>query len=270
MIAMNNKKEKMLVFLFTLCASSTSGASLASAKEPCVTGKQLRARFGGNQQVTRCGGPLSSRDCATVNDLALGQGIVCQDGIDWLVQEGLCAITFGDELYGVCPKGCFEAGTMITTLGEGSEFTSIPARDVSSEDRLATLGAGTSLDAPDLVPGQLKKTTFGPEELGLFVFQMVDGTELSVTSDHPMVLSDGSIVRAKEVEVGGAFVKSNGQEVEIVQVSRRSTQEDVFNFDLVGDSTEEHVMVANDIFVGDLRLQANTDSELASIALRSN
>lgn len=261
-----NKVTIVSLSTLSLCLVGLIGSANAEAK--CWSSQRLENSFGKNKDMSRCGGPLSSTDCNTLNTIALDQKILCKDATKWLNDKNLCAITFGKDLVGVCPRGCFEANTEISIFDEILGVTSIPAKEISPNHQLATLGTNSTLDSPELSSASIEKVVSGAEEPDLFVFQMEDGSELSVTSEHPMVLSDGSIVRAKSVVAGSYFVKSDGQEIQITDVLRRATGEDVFNFEAAGNATENHVIVANDVFVGDLDLQAESEAELASIELR--
>jgi hypothetical protein len=100
------------------------------------------------------------------------------------------------------------------------------------------------------------------------VFALSNGARLRVTQHHPMILEDGVIVEAAQVEAGASFIGVGGQAVAVASITRESTKEDVFNFQTVGDTQLGHVIVANGVLVGDLKLQNELAAEQASIELR--
>lgn len=261
-----NKKSKMVVFcavgIFSLIGG---GASKALAKQRCLDAKDLEAKYKGVTTWSRCGRPLNAKTCKSVNELALEQGVICKSAINWLNSEKLCAISYSRLLVGVCPQGCFEANTLFEVQDESGNLQTVPAHEVSPNDQMMSLAPGASLEDGETLFGAINKVVSGGEESNLFVFSLENGTELSVTKEHPMVLSDGRIVRAKSVELGDSFVTSEGASVSVTNIDRRASHEEVYNFDMAGDSTENHVIVANGVFVGDLALQSTLDSELEAI-----
>lgn len=268
---MTNVRIKHVTYgmLAMAAAACTLLPSTAWAKNGCLDRNEIAKMAGEAAREHRCGKGLSREACTDVNNLAASQDLICKDAFNWLQNEKLCAVSFMNTLVGVCPMGCFEANTNILTLDSSTNvFVGTPAKDIAAQDALATLQVASTLDEPLLEASRVDKVVFGPEEPELFVFTLDNGNELRVTQEHAMVLEDGSVIRANQVVVGDAFVSVQGDAVEVVQVSRATSPDDVFNFDLAGDAMENHVLVANDIFVGDLSLQNTADAELESISLR--
>jgi hypothetical protein len=89
-----------------------------------------------------------------------------------------------------------------------------------------------------------------------------------VTQHHPMILASGQIIEASQVDRAMAFVGLDGNPVAIKSITREQAIGDVFNFQTAGDTQLSHVIVAEGILVGDLKLQNELEAEQSSIQLR--
>src|SRR6188474_1020710 len=66
----------------------------------------------------RCATAVSSADCLTFNNQALGAGLLTPDGYNYLQSIRFCAITFAlpgqsPKIFDFCPEGCFAADTAV-------------------------------------------------------------------------------------------------------------------------------------------------------------
>lgn len=201
---------------------------------------------------------MSSTFCAEQNSTAAEQGLVRPEVAEKATEEGVCIVNAPGipTILAVCPVGCFEANTKILVENDDGTTNERPASQIGMSDRLAALDKNSDLYEPNLISKPLSLVTAGPEEYDLFRFKLSNGRALSVTQYHGMVLSDGRVVFAQDVKLDDAFVSSNGQEVEIVSIDRISTDLNVHNFKLDVDTPEEHVIVAEDVLIGDLYWQA--------------
>ncbi len=217
---------------------------------------------------TRCI-ELSAEKCATYNKNAYyTTKVLSYSAYNWLETNGFCAIAIGDELTAICPKGCFEGATELMTLTpEGLEGTTL-ARDISELDTLAGLTSSSSLTKPELTSRSIRHITQGPEASPLYVFSLENGRELAVTQHHGMVLADGRVIEAQDVESGDLFVDIDGNNIKVQEISRRYTDEDVYNFRVNANDAQGHIIVAEGILVGDLSWQNELVAEMASIRLR--
>jgi hypothetical protein len=207
--------------------------------------------------------------CTALITNAVAIGLITADAQAFLVNNGFCPIVIAGVLTDLCPNGCFDGDTQIltgTTKDGGASYAS--AAELAPGHTLATLSDASGLDAFDLVSRPISRAVRGPEEPALFAFSLSNGSTLRVTSHHPMVLDSGVIVEAAKVELGAAFVGIDGEPVFVKAIAREPATGDVFNFETRGDGQLGHVMAAEGVLVGDLKLQNELAAEESLIALR--
>lgn len=222
---------------------------------------------------TRCATALSPTVCSFLNNKALTENLVTPDGYNYLVATGFCAMVgnfgVGDQIYDFCPQGCFAAETRVLTgLSLDGRASYARAQSVLPSTTLMGVSDGASLDAVVMAPQTVKRTVAGPEDAELYVFALGNGATLRVTQHHPMVLASGKVIEAREVDARMTFVGFDGQPVAIASIAREKPTADVFNFETAGDSPLNHLIVAEGILVGDLKLQNQLADEDGSIGLR--
>jgi hypothetical protein len=250
---------------------------LASAQCPAVVPVPANetdiACYTTNKPINqRCATAIEPSVCAFLNNTALGQGLVTQGGFGFLGSIGFCAIVMdpgtGFQIVDFCPVGCFAADTQILssfTLDGLTDYMS--ASSVKPDSPLMSM-AEPSLSEVVLGPQSIKRIVVGPEDAELFVFGLANGSTLRVTSHHPMVLDSGKIVEASHVDSRMSFVGLDGQSVAITSITREKPIGDVFNFETGGDTQLSHIIVAEGVLVGDLKIQNELADEEGSIALR--
>lgn len=239
-------------------------------KKPSLETLQCFAKR--NKENNRCAVAISATACDEMNQLSLKAGLIDKAIADVAASKGVCIISgeiMGEgHILAVCPPGCFEANTQILTSNSQGDFSSIAAKDVAESDRLAVLDPSSDLDTPKLGTGTIKRLSAGPEKEALYQFELSNGKSLAVTQYHGMVLHDGRFLPAHDVTTNDAFVDVNGGIVQIESITRRETDDNVYNFELDVSSAEEHVIVAEGIFVGDLFWQSPASVDHRSISLR--
>lgn len=218
---------------------------------------------------TRCFNPISGAECKQLNENAVTQNFVDPSVGKQATDAGICIITAPFVgIASVCPQGCFEASTNILVQGTSGAFQEMLAKDIGKDHRLAALDKDSDLDNPRLVSKDVARLTSGAEKHDLFRFKLDNGRTLQVTEFHGMVLSDGRVMHAEDVQASDTFISRSGEEVGIVSIDRVPTNLDVYNFELDVEKAEEHVIVAEDILIGDLFWQSPKSVESYSKKLR--
>jgi hypothetical protein len=221
----------------------------------------------------RCATAINPTVCNFLNTTALNESLVTQDGFDYLGTIGFCAMVNnfgdGDKIYDFCPAGCFAADTnVLTGLTLNGKASYAAAASVRPQSTLMSMTDDATLGDVVLGAQTVKRTVFGPEDQPLFVFTLANGSTLRVTEHHPMVLDSGKIVEAAQVASGMSFVGLDGQSVSVSTVTREKATADVFNFETAGEAQLNHIIVAEGVLVGDLKLQNALANEEGSIGLR--
>jgi len=223
---------------------------------------------------TRCATAIDPATCDNLNAIAWNGGLLTADGLAYLQQIGFCAVPLPPPLplaiLDFCPRGCFAADTQILSevksAGGGASY--VPASSVAPNSPVMTMADDASIGGVSLAQHSVKRIVLGPEDLDLFVFALSNGRALRVTQHHPMVLDDGSIIEARKVSPGMSFVGVDGAMVSVAAITREAPTADVFNFDTGSSTLLGHIIVAEGVLVGDLKIQNDLESEQASIDLR--
>jgi hypothetical protein len=221
---------------------------------------------------TRCATAIDSATCDTLNTNANNQGWLTPDGYAYLQSIGFCAIPapigLPPGILDFCPRGCFGAQTQILSSFRGGRAQYVAAASVAPGSSLMSMSDSASVGDVLLSSRSVKRITMGPEDADLFVFALSNGRTLRVTQHHPMVLDDGTLIQASRVGPGMSFVGLDGQSVAVTAITRETPTADVFNFDTGSDTELGHIIVAEGVLVGDLKIQLQLEDEQGSIELR--
>ncbi|HEX3482404.1 MAG TPA: Hint domain-containing protein [Kofleriaceae bacterium] len=222
----------------------------------------------------RCATAIDQTVCDFLNNTALSNSLITQGGFDFLAQVGFCAIVAdmgsGYMVMDFCPKGCFAADTQIASnVTADGKADYVQAASVAPNSPLVSMADDANLGGDVSLASQtVKRIAVGPEDAQLFVFTLANGHTLRVTQHHPMVLDDGTIIEAREVTKKMSFVGLDGQSVAVTKITRAKPTADVFSFETAGTTQLSHIIVAEGVLVGDLKIQNELESEEASIGLR--
>jgi hypothetical protein len=221
----------------------------------------------------RCATAIDPTVCNTLNTRALTAGLLTADGYNELTAIRFCAISgdfgVGLQIYDFCPAGCFAADTQIArSVALDGSIDYVKAASVAPRSSMVSMADEASISDVSLMTQSVKRTVAGPEDAQLFVFALANGHTLRVTQHHPMVLDNGKIVQASDVVAAMSFVGLDGQSVAIKSITREQPTADVFNFDTGSDSQLGHIIVAEGVLVGDVKIQNDLESEQTSIDLR--
>jgi len=220
---------------------------------------------------SRCPSEISPTVCAALTTNASRIGLLTTDGASYLQAHGFCPILRpdGTGLLGFCPAGCFGAETQIlTSLADTGAAGYTPAAQVRPDGTVVAASDAAGMGAMDLVSQTIGRVVSGPEVPPLVVLSLSNGATLRVTTHHPMVLDTGVIVEAAAIVRGSSFIGVDGKTVIVKAVAAEPATDDVFNFETNGTSQLSHVVVAEGVLIGDLKLQNELAVEQHSIELR--
>ncbi|SFD72016.1 Hint domain-containing protein [Pseudoalteromonas denitrificans] len=256
-------KSLKVVLLSLVCFFSTN--TFAAPMD------QAQFEILGNKDKSRCVGGRSPAYCKGELDYALSKNLITNRSYTWGLENGYYpVVTRNDLVDAICKCGCFEANTDISVwLKELGTKGTVAAKDIEKHDRLVGLTSDATLSTLTTQNFGLKSITSGAEKLELYVFNLENGTQLKVTQHHGMLLSSGEMIAAKDVTASDSFISAATQnEVEIVNITREVTYDDVYNFETNGSDDANHIIVAEGIYVGDIVWQNQLASELGKIAIR--
>ncbi|WNG20725.1 Hint domain-containing protein [Cystobacter fuscus] len=170
---------------------------------------------------------------------------------------------------GVCEPGCYTPDQRI--LFQSGEVQVEKAQKAGADD-LVTLSAESTLDAVQLVNNTVERYTVDRDPVNQQVldFRMASGGKLTVTREHPLVTSQGSLRKAKEFIVGEHLVKQDGSLDKIVTIEERAYYGKVYNLRPVSRDLTSNILVAEGYLNGSARFQSEYVEELNRLILRNN
>lgn len=196
----------------------------------------------------------------------------------WLNSQGympVCKVLQGKLVpTGICPCGCFHPNTKISVLNLSTqrelEVSAMNLYKNSKDYVLAGLSSDSNLD--NFIPKffQVKSKTKGPEKKPLIVIQMDNHRILKLTSEHRVMLKSGQMIKAKSLDIGHRLYSRNGDVVNILNITTEVFTGDVYNFSTNASYQEktEHLIIAEDVIVGDLLYQNTLKNEENAINIR--
>jgi|GEM_PF-4630101 len=243
-----------------------------------LVGLTSLATFGANRflnlPVIRC----------TPNDRALAK-VLCEgersgrlsrqhinkEEFDFLsTKNAIPSFTIDNQPYGYCFCGCFAPWTKITVASNGTESQMRIRNLLPQYDKidLVTLDKGSTLDNLTKRTSMIQVAIWGPEDTPLVVANTRAGAELALTTMHPVLVSTGNIVSAKDLKVGQSLVDNLGVADEIIAITHRRITEDTMNVMATGTDLVSHLIFAENRIVGDIYVQNAAQSELDAVNLR--
>jgi hypothetical protein len=170
---------------------------------------------------------------------------------------------------GVCEPGCYTPDQKV--LFQSGAVPVEKAQQAGADD-LITLSPESTLDAVQLINNTVERYTVDrdPVTQEVLHFRMASGGKLSVTLEHPLVTSQGSLRKAKEFIVGEHLVKQDGSLDEIVTIEKQSWYGKVYNLRPVSRDLTSNILVAEGYLNGSARFQSEYVEELNRLILRKN
>ncbi|WP_164011238.1 Hint domain-containing protein [Pyxidicoccus trucidator] len=153
-----------------------------------------------------------------------------------------------------CESSCY-APDQEVLFSEGS----VPISDAIQKQRedLITLSPDSTLDNLQLQPNRVYSYTseIRNSEHVLYEIRTAGGGKLRLTNEHPVVNSEGRMVRAQDLKVDDELLRQDGTPERITSVERTTHFGKVFNLRPVSRDQVSNVLVAQGFLVGSARYQ---------------
>lgn len=258
------KTIKKMIFMITgivLITGSASGANAGPNEIQALAG----LRCDEAQEMT-------AFECADTRSKAKNAKCITDEGRNFAKGNAWATFCAGSSLILVCPCSCFDASTQIMT-GTIDKPSWMDAAEITKDDRLVTLSDNAQMSqfnkASSYTTRDLKWTTYGPEDNQMYVFELSNGSSLSVTQNHALLLDNGVAKAAKDITLFDTLVSYLGEEVAILNISRRPAEDgNVYNFLVDGNTTESHFIIGEGVIVGDTVWQDYYGKLLNQIVIR--
>lgn len=161
---------------------------------------------------------------------------------------------------GLCVKGCYTPNQSLDFSGKEMSIES--AYHDPSISTVAALTEEATLSNLQFSEQPIQAFVAGDTTEAIFVLHGDNGATLEVTSEHPMVLSDGSMLVARELVVGDELLDRDGEPVELVTIDLRRYSGTVWNIQPESKSKQENILVAQGFLTGSVRFQNEWADEL--------
>jgi hypothetical protein len=168
---------------------------------------------------------------------------------------------------GLCVAGCYVEGTPLL-FADGP--MGIKAAAQSGKADLVTLSPEATLDNVTLTDNTVDRYVADVAETtqAIYTLRMQSGGHLRVTSEHPLLDSDGIIRQAQALAVGDQLVRADGKPDPIVSIAIDKELTKVWNVRPVTTDYVSNLLVAGGYINGSLRYQNEFLGAINSLILR--
>ncbi len=179
-----------------------------------------------------------------------------------------CTSLNGFTLVGFCTSGCFTRDQTVLFPGGFVEIARAHEAHFSSA---VTLSSQSSL-------GHLSYSTTGIDYYTvsdvdqwqeIVELQTTGNHHLKVTTNHPMLLANGNMVRADQLQNGMSLLNEAGEPEVLVNVSRSNYFGKVYNLRMRSPNLQENIVVAQGLLTGTSFYQNEGQEYLNRLVLRS-
>jgi len=172
----------------------------------------------------------------------------------------------GFRKFTMCPAGCFEA-TMRVSFGD--RYMTPAEAFGAGVGAVTALSEGASLDHLAFVEEPIGTFVRGRETGDLVEITCNTGATLRVTHNHPMIDATGTLLPARDVQVGTSLATVAGA-ARVTAVRRVPHDGLVWNVKPVKAEPKANVNVAEGFLTGSIRYQNEWASDAARLLLRQS
>lgn len=183
------------------------------------------------------------------------------------VGEDCTKLPFDAFNVGLCVAGCYTPETPLR-FAEGE--IGIREAAESGKVNLVTLSPESTIDRLRMKTNKVERYTVDIREgwEDIYNLKMESGGSLRVTSEHPLVTSDGRMRQAKSLKVGNKLVSADGAPDPIVSIEVSQVYGKVYNVGPVSIDYTSNIVVAGGYLNGSVRYQNEFLNTINSIILR--
>jgi len=170
---------------------------------------------------------------------------------------------------GICEPGCYTPDQRVLFADGPVEIGLAQKRGLTD---LMTLSPQSAFGRIELIKNQVLYYTLDQKaaQQKILTFRMASGGHLSVTLEHPLVTSVGSLKKARELQIGEHLIKQDGNQDEIVEVEEQQWTGRAYNLKPITTDLTSNILVAQGYLNGSGRFQSEYVEELNRVILRQN
>jgi hypothetical protein len=169
----------------------------------------------------------------------------------------------------LCEAGCYAPDQR---LRFGDDLVPVASAYKSDQRGLMTLAPGSTLDSIELMGNKVARWTvdIAPTEQEILTIKMKSRGELRVTTEHPLLTSEGVMKKATDLRPGDSLIAEDGSPDPITSVDRKKVFTKVYNLRPVTTDLISNILVAQGYFSGSARYQSEYVKYLNRVLVRRN
>jgi hypothetical protein len=169
----------------------------------------------------------------------------------------------------LCEAGCYSPEQQIR-VAEG--FVSVSDAHASGQSTLTTLAPDSTIDSVKLMGNSIARWTvdIAPAQQTIITLRMKSGGQLRVTTEHPLVTSEGVMKQAQSLIVGESLVRDNGAPDPVVKIEKTTEFTKVYNLRPTTTDLTSNILVAQGYLSGSSRYQSEYLKYLNRVLFRNN
>lgn len=167
----------------------------------------------------------------------------------------------------ICEAGCYSPEQEILI---GDAFVPVSEAHASGEVTLTTLTADAAMDSLQFMRNRIAKWTvdIAPAHQTILTLRMKSGGELRITTEHPLLTSEGVMKRAQDLVLGESLVREDGSPDPVVSMVKSTELTKVYNLRPTSTDLTSNILVAQGYLTGSARYQNEWLKYLNRVLLR--
>ncbi|WNG23275.1 hypothetical protein F0U62_03955 [Cystobacter fuscus] len=269
---------KNIIPALMLVVTGVSTSAVAQLSARCSLDDQLTtvtAAQGRNAWSRKCGYISASREAylnaeneyqvytnACSNYPQVTAGSTCTQ---YVPDTEAAACIAGFIKLGSCVTGCFTPTQRVDFAGR--EMT-VPQ---AYENGMKEVTALTPASQPGLLSyanQPIRAYVAGDTQEDIFLLKTREGRSLEVTAEHPMLMGDGTMVKARTLKVGDELLGANGKTLTLSSVTVFNFKGQVWNVRPQSTDKAENIMSAEGFLTGSVRFQNEWAADDYRLSLR--
>lgn len=186
-----------------------------------------------------------------------------------LSYQGAFDLPVGVSIIGMCQAGCYSPEQQIRV---GNESQSVVSAHDSGEPSVTTLTADSTMESPAYMTNQIARWTvdIAPASQPIVTLRTKSGGSLRVTTEHPLLTSEGVMKQAQTLVVGEALVREDGSPDPIVSIATKNEFTKTYNLRPTTTDLTSNIVVAQGYLAGSGRYQDEFLKYLNRVMFREN
>jgi hypothetical protein len=192
------------------------------------------------------------------------------------VQAGsTCTQYVPDDVNAACLQGLVKLGSCVTGCFTPTQRVDFAGRELTVPEAYAQGQKDVTALTPSARPGLLtyanqpiRAFIAGDTQEDIFLLKTREGRSLEVTAEHPMLMGDGTMVKARTLKVGDQLLGANGQMLTLSAVTVFNFKGQVWNVRPQSKDKAENIMSAEGFLTGSVRFQNEWAADDYRLSLR--